>query len=174
MSIRRFASLALVCAFLPWGSLTARADNPITNFTPGDLVVLRGGDATNPDTTSTTNQVSLYLDEYTTSGTYVGTMNVPSSGANALTLPGIGDFQHNGVLNLSTNGQLLTFAGYQAPAGSADAFTQTGSSQYQPVIGVTGQSLEPCQKGSPSSGHDRPPRRLSSPRPWPAGRDAGR
>ena len=141
MKIRSFAWLAPVCAFLAWGSLIARADTPITNFTPGDIVVLRGGDATNPDTTSSTNQVSLYLDEYALSGTsatYVGTMDVPSSGASALTLPSIGDFQHNGVLNLSTNGHLLTFAGYQVPAGSADAFTQGGN--YQPVIGVIGNS----------------------------------
>ena len=140
MNMRRFISLALVCAFLAWGSLTARADTLITSFTPGDLVVLRGGDAANPDTTSTTNQVAIYLDEYTTGGAYVGTMDVPSTGSNALTLPSIGDFQHDGVLSLSTNGQLLSFAGYQVPVGSSDAFAQTGSSQYQPVIGVIGQS----------------------------------
>ena len=54
------------------------------------------------------------------------------------TLPAIGDFQHDGVLTLSTNGQLLSFAGYQVPAGSADAFTQGGNAQ--PVIGTTGQN----------------------------------
>ena len=114
---------------------TALADTAITSLTTGDIVVLRGGNATTPDTITTTNQVPLYLDEYTASGTYVGSMDVPSTGPNALTLPGIGDFQHEGILSDSTNGQLLTFAGYQVAAGSADAFAQTGSSQYQPVIG---------------------------------------
>src|SRR5208282_3527394 len=61
-----------------------------------------------------------------------------SSGPNALTLPSIGDFQHDGVLEPSGNGQYFTFAGYQASAGSADAFAQTGSSQYQPVVGIIG------------------------------------
>jgi hypothetical protein len=135
MKITTVVSLVLVLAC---GSLTARADTPITSFSAGDLVVLRGGDATNADTTSVTTQVPLYLDEYTTAGAYVGTMSVPSTGANALTLPGIGDFQHDGVLSLSTNGKLLTFAGYQAPVGSADAFTQGGS--VQPVVGVVGQT----------------------------------
>ncbi len=54
-------------------SLPALADTPITQFTPGFLVVLRGGDASNPDTATSTNEVAVYLDEYTPSGTYVGT-----------------------------------------------------------------------------------------------------
>jgi len=114
------------------------ADTPITQFTPGDLVVLRGGDDANSATAAT--QVSLYLDEYTTGGAYVGTINVPSSGGSPLTLPGTGDFQHEGILSLSSNGQYLSFAGYQASAGSADAFVQPGASQYQAVIGIIGNS----------------------------------
>jgi len=132
--------ILLAAAVIAAIGAAAHADTPITAFTPGDLVVLRGGDATNPNTTSTTTQVSLYLDEYTTTGSYVGTINVPSTGGSALTLPGIGDFQHNGVLNLSTNDNLLTFAGYQTPVGNADAFAQAGTSQYQPVVGVIGNS----------------------------------
>jgi hypothetical protein len=120
------------------GASVARADTLITSFTPGDYVVLRGGDATNPDTTSVNTQVSLYLDEYTTSGSYIGTVDVPSSGPNALTIPGIGDFQHQGVLSLSTNGQLLSFAGYQVAVGSPDANAAAGADQ--PVIGVIGNS----------------------------------
>jgi hypothetical protein len=117
---------------------SAMADIPLTSFTPGDLVVLRGGDATNPDTTASANQVSVYLDEYTTGGTYVGTIDVPSTGGSALTIPGIGDFEHQGVLSLSTDGQYLSFAGYQVAAGSANANGQGGADQ--PVIGVVGQS----------------------------------
>ena len=131
---------AAVAAFAGLGAVPTFADTPITSFTPGDLVVLRGGDATNQNTAATTSQVSLYLDEYTTAGTYVGTIDVPSSGGSALTLPGIGDFQHDGVLSLSTDGHSLTFAGYQTPVGSADAFAQTLSSQYQPVIGIIGSA----------------------------------
>jgi hypothetical protein len=131
---------ALALAAIAGVSSMARGDIAITSFTPGDLVVLRGGDATNPDTAASTNQVSVYLDEYTTAGVYVGTVAVPSSGGSALTLPSIGDFQHQGVLSLSTNGNVLSFAGYQAAAGSSDADAQTGSGQYQPVVGVIGNS----------------------------------
>jgi len=134
----KFAGLMLAAAVAAGTASLTRADVLISAFTPGDLVVLRGGDATNPDTTASTNQVSVYLDEYTPAGGYVGTVDVPSSGSNALTIPSIGDFQHQGLLNLSGNGQLLSFAGYQVPAGSADANAQGGADQ--PVVGVIGNA----------------------------------
>ena len=134
------ASLLIAAAAVAAVSASvAQADVIISSFSPGDLVVLRGGDATNPDNTFSSNQVSVYLDEYTTAGSYVGTIDVPSSGGSALTIPSIGDFEHQGVLNLSTNGNLLTFAGYQAAAGSADADAQT-TTGYQPVVGVIGST----------------------------------
>jgi PEP-CTERM motif len=138
----KWLRIALLAAATAGVASMARADVAITQFTPGDLVVLRGGDATNPDTVSSTNMVSLYLDEYTTSGSYVGTVDVPSSGPGALTLPSIGDFEHQGVLSLSTNGSLLSFAGYQDPAGSpdADAANGTNYAYSQPVIGAVGNS----------------------------------
>jgi len=132
------SSLLLAAAAVAGSSSLVCADTPITSFTPGDLVVLRGGDATNPDNTGSTNQVSVYLDEYTAGGTYVGTINVPSTGGSALTLPSIGDFEHQGVLSLSTNGNLLSFAGYQVAAGSPDADAAAGADQ--PVIGVIGST----------------------------------
>jgi PEP-CTERM motif len=133
----RLGSTVLAAAMVAAGSLIY-ADTLITNFTPGDLVVLRTGDAANPDGSTNTNQSAVYLDEYSTGGSYVGTMDVPSTGSNALTIPGVGDFQHQGLLHLSTNGNLLTFAGYQAAAGSADANAQSGA--VQPVIGVVGNA----------------------------------
>ena len=44
----RLSILAAAVAAMGIGSFV-RADTIITDFTPGDLVVLRGGDATNPD-----------------------------------------------------------------------------------------------------------------------------
>jgi hypothetical protein len=131
------ASLLAAVAAIGFGSLV-RADTTITSFTAGDLVVLRGGDAAIADTSSSTVQAGLYLDEYTAAGAYVGTIAVPQSGGSALTLPGVGDFQHDGVLSLSADGHSLSFAGYQVAAGSNDAFAQSGAGQYQPVIGVVG------------------------------------
>jgi PEP-CTERM motif len=133
----RLSILTAAVAALGIGSFV-RADVTISNFTPGDLVVLRGGDATNPDTTASANQVAVYLDEYTTAGNYVGTMDVPSTGPNALTIPGIGDFEHQGVLSNSTDGNYLSFAGYNVPVGSPNANTAGGADQ--PVIGVVGNS----------------------------------
>lgn len=130
--------LAVAVAVVAGLATASFADTPITQFTPGDIVVLRGGDATNPNTSTNTSQVSLYLDEYTTAGAYVGTVNVPSSGGSALTLPGLGDSQHAGILSRSANGQYLTFAGYQASSGSADAFAAGGT--VQPVIGMIGNA----------------------------------
>jgi hypothetical protein len=99
----------------------ARADNLITSFTAGDLVVLRGGDATNPSGGSTTT-IGAYLDEYTTTGTYVGTIDVPQSASgsnNPLTITR-GPGSHEGILTLSANGNWLTFGGYDtAPTTSA-------------------------------------------------------
>src|SRR5579872_7226359 len=92
----------------------ARADTLISSFTPGDLVVLRGGDAANP-TTAGTATVGAYLDEYTPGGVYVGTIDVPQSASgsnNPLTITN-GAGSHEGILTLSANGNWLTFGGYE-------------------------------------------------------------
>jgi hypothetical protein len=121
MAMCALAGTGVFAATVAHGQTVTTSFTPISSFTPGDIVVVRTGDATNADTSSTTTQVPVYLDEYTPAGTYVGTVSVPSTGAGALTLPGGGDNQHQGVLNISTDGKWLTFAGYNAPVGSADA-----------------------------------------------------
>ncbi len=132
---RKSASMmALVAGTVAFGMVSRGFAQTITTLTPNDFVVLRGGDATTPDTASTGTQVPLYLDEYTPAGVLVGSIAVPSTGSNALTLPGTGDNQHDGVLSLSGNGQYLTFAGDQVPAGSADAFKGNASGGYAPVV----------------------------------------
>src|SRR5262245_44784284 len=83
------------------GQTVTTSFNSISSFTPGDIVVMRTGDATNVDTSSTTTQVPVYLDEYTPAGAYVGTVSIPGTGGGAFTLPGSGDNQHQGVLNIS-------------------------------------------------------------------------
>ena len=102
---------------------------------------MRTGDATNNDNTSTTTQVPVYLDEYTPAGAYVGTVSVPSSGSSALTLPGSGDNQHQGVLSLSTNGKLVTFAGYNSPVGSSDANLDASVGKLIGEVSSTASSL---------------------------------
>jgi hypothetical protein len=119
----------------------ALADTPISNFTPGDIVILRTGDATNPDTPATTTEVGVHLDEYTPAGSYVGTVDVPQSGAGALTLPGSGDDQHQGVLNLSANGSWLAFAGYTSAVGSPDANADATTGKVAGEISNSASSL---------------------------------
>ncbi|EEF57792.1 Immunoglobulin I-set domain protein [Pedosphaera parvula Ellin514] len=91
-----------------------------------NLVVLRVGDGVQELSGSTGN--TIYLDQYTTNGTYVSSLQIPdeSEGANygagssasvygspALLLPGVGnDCINAGLLSLSPNGQLLTFGAY--------------------------------------------------------------
>ncbi len=111
MSTRKLAPLLSLAVAAAARNATARADTPLTHFTPGDFVVLRGGDDT--FTQAAYTEVPVYLDEYNPAGTYVGTLPVPASGGGQLTLPGISAVSHEGALNLSPNGQWLTFAGYQ-------------------------------------------------------------
>jgi len=137
MAFNRAKKSALLMAAAVVSTGVVHADTLISSFTPGDLVVLRGGDST-VQQTSTKEQVAVYLDEFTLGGAYVGTIDVPSTGGSALTIPSVSDFQHQGVLNLSGNGQYLTFAGYQVAAGSADANQQSGADQA--VIGEIGST----------------------------------
>ena len=102
-----------------------RAD--ITSFTPGDLVVYRGGNGSAPLTAAGTG-VASYLDEYTTSGAYVGSVTLPTTG-NAVMVDAAGDANHEGILTLSANGNWLTFTGYNSSTGSATNGTVAEISQ---------------------------------------------
>ncbi|HVU86172.1 MAG TPA: dockerin type I domain-containing protein [Pirellulales bacterium] len=105
--------LAAVLAVTAWSTsvpFVMAQNTPITSFTPGDLVVMRGGDTTHSQQDYSIGEVPAYLDEYTPAGTYVGTYAIPTS---VMTLPGIGLNSHEGHLNVSGNGQDIDFAGYQ-------------------------------------------------------------
>lgn len=94
-----------------------------------NLVVARIGDGVQQLSGATGN--TLYLDQYTTGGSYVNTIQIPDEGlgqsyetggssssalpvgSEALLFEGAGaDAQYEGTLTLSTNSQELTFAGY--------------------------------------------------------------
>ena len=102
------AATALVLVVALSGS-TARA------FTPGDIVLMRGGDATHSESTFNNGEVPAYLDEYTTAGVLVGSTPIDPS---VLTLPGVLANSHEGRLELSGNGKFLDFAGYQQPTSA--------------------------------------------------------
>jgi hypothetical protein len=84
--------------------LTAQAQY----FTPGNLAVLRIGGTNQYDKTSG-DGATVWIDQYTTSGTLVNSFAVPSSGSNALILSGE---PYEGLLTLTPQGTQLVFAGY--------------------------------------------------------------
>ncbi len=139
---------AVIVAIAP----AVHADTPITTLTPGDLIVLRGGDSSVGDSTTgggaTVNgfagTVNAYLDEFSPTGTYVGTISVPG-----ITLDGAGVFSHEGGLKLSVDGHWLTFSAYDPSqlAAGATAHSLTGSENV--VIGeisATAASLNTSTK----------------------------
>ena len=124
---RTTANRITLCAFVTFSGVVAAAAD-LTSFTPGDLVIMRGGDAAHSQSTYAGGEVPAYLDEYTTSGAYVGSYAIPSD---VLTLPGLGTASHEGRLELSTDGHYLDFAGYHQavdPSTARSTFGDAGSS----------------------------------------------
>lgn len=105
-------------------------------FTPGNIVVYRtsSGVALSPAATA------AFLDEYTTSGTYVQTITLPttvaSSGNRAMTCAGSSTSE--GQINLSTDGAYISCVGYNAAVGTLTVGTSAnngGGSDVNRVIG---------------------------------------
>lgn len=85
-----------------------------TAFTPGDLVISRVGNGTE---TLGSGGNSVFLDEYTTSGTLVQSINITTAAGNPYVNSGTATSE--GALTLSANGQYLTIGGYKATPGQA-------------------------------------------------------
>jgi hypothetical protein len=118
------------------GAKVAMADLPGGVFTPGDIVVVQGGDAVNTQTNDT-GTVPGYLDEYTPTGTLVGQVALPtatSGSNNPLSIINANGFEHEGLLTLSESGSLLSFAGYDGAPGT------TAFSSYNGTVGTIGNS----------------------------------
>src|SRR5262245_13533221 len=82
-------------------------------ISPGDFVVLRTGDGTVP--ANGTNAAAIDLLEFDAGGNLVQTINMPSSGTSAFT----DSFNtvSTGVLQVSSDGAYITYAGYRRDAG---------------------------------------------------------
>lgn len=96
-------------------------------FTPGNIVVVRLGDGA----TALSNAAApVDLLEYTSAGVLVQTVSLPTTtvGPNFRCLMG-GTAASAGSLNLSVDGQYLTFAGYDAAAGTANPHQAGASAQ---------------------------------------------
>lgn len=82
-------------------------------FTAGNLLIERIGTGASALTSAAT---AVFVDEYTTSGTLVQSVALPTSGANQTTTSGTATSE--GLVNLSTNGSTLLVPGYSAAVGT--------------------------------------------------------
>src|SRR5262249_39623474 len=105
---------------------------------PSDLVVVRI-DKTNP-----AGGEAVHLDEIKTNGAAgqspVVTINLPTTGNTAFSLPDLSN--HDGHLQLSTDGHFLVLGGYAAAPGGTDPSTLASSTNPR-VIAVVGANGVP-------------------------------
>ncbi len=109
------------------------------SFTAGDLVIYRVGDGSGP---LSNTGAAVFLDEYTPTGTLVQSIEMPTtvSGMNNPLIAG-GTATLEGGLNLSPNGQYLTFTGYDAALGSQTSSLASSASTTIPrVVAIVGAS----------------------------------
>lgn len=104
-------------------------------FTPGNVVVVRMGTGTGALSTAAT---AVFLDEYSLSGALSQSIAMPTaaSGANA-PFANSGTSTSEGDLNLSTNGQFLTLAGYGAIPGVSGIVATTSANTPRVVARVS-------------------------------------
>jgi hypothetical protein len=107
---------------------------PQAAFTPGNLVIYRVGDGTSP-LAGTGNPV--FLDEYTTAGTLVQSLPMPTTlvGANRRLVAG-GLATSEGFLTQSVDGRFLILTGYDAAIPYASSLSGTTAVTVNRVIGV--------------------------------------
>ena len=105
-------------------------------FTAGNILTLRVGEV--GGTTLTTNSAPVFIDEYTTTGTLVQSVPMPfvTSGSNRkFTMSGTSTTE--GFLNLSPDGQYLTFGGYDNIPGVSGISSTTATATNRIVARVT-------------------------------------
>lgn len=82
-------------------------------ITPGNLVIYRVGDGVSGALSSL--GTAVFLDEYTTAGTLVQTIPVPTSGASQMVA--VGNASTEGIISRSQDGSKLVFMGYRSGTG---------------------------------------------------------
>lgn len=113
--------------------------NGTGNFTAGNLVTLRVGESGGPALSNASTPI--FLDEYTPSGIFVQSKPLPFSngalgaGNRCFTLSGSATSE--GYLNLSPDGQYLTFGGYNTPPGLVGVASTTSASVNRLVARVS-------------------------------------
>src|SRR5262245_11792695 len=107
-------------------------------FTPGNLVIYRVGDGAG----ALVNTGSpVFLDEYTTSGTLVQSIALPTTanGANKQLIAS-GTASSEGLLTRTADGQYLSMTGYGRDLGGAGSISGTTGATVPRIVGRVGAS----------------------------------
>jgi hypothetical protein len=116
-----FRKLLIATAVAAAVSTTAHA----AAITAGDLVIYRVGTGAASLSNAAT---SVYLDEYTTTGTLVQSIAMPTSVGSVNMLTASGTATSEGQLTLSADGKYVVLTGYNAAAGTAGIAATTSAS----------------------------------------------
>jgi hypothetical protein len=101
-------------------------------FAAGNLAVLRVGDGTE---SLSSHGNSVFIDQFTTSGTLVSSIAIPDNATNALLVSGSASSE--GALTRSADGRLLEFAGYNiAFTNSTSSLASSSSTDVPRVLGI--------------------------------------
>jgi hypothetical protein len=133
---------SIISRFLPWPqaillchlSITLLA-LPAANaapISPDNVVVFRAGSGANPLGNTGNN---VFLDEYTTAGSLVQSIEINSTGTGTK-LVVAGNLTAEGGLTISPDGKWIAFAGYNSGAGAASSLSAQTSSTLPRVAGV--------------------------------------
>src|SRR5262245_30809663 len=115
MHLRVFVrAAAIVCCF-SLASVVAAA-----TITPGNLVIYRVGDG---GAVLGSTATAVFLDEYTTAGTLVQSIPLPSTGGSAMTA--VGTATTEGIISRSQDGSTLLFTGYRKDSGGTSPASDT-------------------------------------------------
>lgn len=102
-----------------------------SGFDSGNLVILQDG---NGSGTLSSAGAAIYLDQYTTSGSFVNDLTIPSTGSDELVNSGTATSE--GQLSLSANDAYLVFAGYNVAAGATKVASSTSSADPRGIATV--------------------------------------
>jgi hypothetical protein len=125
----RFTLFVLLFALIAGAQLVFAEQVSSIPFTPGDLVVYRVGDGNL--LSGSGPSAPIFLDEYTTSGTWVQSVPVPIAGANMMSASMTATSE--GFLTLSNDGKHLLLTGYRAAPGIA-GIAGTDAATYPRVV----------------------------------------
>jgi PEP-CTERM motif len=125
----KLLKLNFTCAILSSLALAAQAQL----FDDGNLVVFQVGDGSGSLTSSSAPD---YLDQYTTGGTFLNSLAIPSTGFSELVTSGSASSE--GQLTLSANDEYLVFAGYNTGVGVTKVASTDSSSVARGIATVDG------------------------------------